>query len=429
MFLTDEFIAWRKTVLRWLRKHRREACFLIIGFLILPRSISGIFANLGSLIMSQSLLSHDVRYPCLEMNRIPVLNSAQQAYEARLFLDARNSAGQCGLRQAALATVESARPSAVSSDFTNGDIANPLLYQDIVTALSNGGREKEAITLYENTNLPCQTQAISDAIDPTYLKQDDLGKLYHRRGELEEAKGIYLPILKVEPIYAQNYFQLEKFTEQQANLEKAAIWYQRYHRQVPGDLLGCRKLYEICKLLDERNLETILCLGIDVETNGYISSSSCTDKSAKLVHSWNFEDARPMSNFDDNLAFFDGDSLIAFEGTKSGSVVGFGAEYNAGHSMTRRVEIKPGATYLFRGYFQTRAWAEFKAKVLYWGSYGERIGWTGGGQQRIVKESTGGWTYVELTFTPPKKPILCMYVLCLLTDKDKAGLTMSSCIC
>ena len=87
-----------------------------------------------------------------------------------------------------------------------------------------------------------------------------LGELYYRRGDLARAETAYQQVLAAEPEYAQAYLRLGTIAEAQSQamtprpqerLEEAARRYKRYHELAPDDLLGLKRLAEVCTALEE----------------------------------------------------------------------------------------------------------------------------------------------------------------------------------
>jgi tetratricopeptide (TPR) repeat protein len=85
-------------------------------------------------------------------------------------------------------------------------------------------------------------------------------ELYHRRGELDEAEEAYQQVLALDPEYAQAYLRLGSVAEERGSggageqgVEdpmEAAAWYDRYHEVAPEDLLGLKRLAEVCGALE-----------------------------------------------------------------------------------------------------------------------------------------------------------------------------------
>ena len=93
-----------------------------------------------------------------------------------------------------------------------------------------------------------------------------LGELYHRRGDLDQAETVYEQVLQIDSEYAQAYLRLGMVAEERgrqgegetrkASLEAAAGWYERYYELAPDDLLGLKKLTEMCAVLEQTEERT-----------------------------------------------------------------------------------------------------------------------------------------------------------------------------
>ena len=95
-----------------------------------------------------------------------------------------------------------------------------------------------------------------------------LAELYRRRGDLERAEAAYRQAVAVEPVYAQACLRLgmvaqaksqSPILKSQAQLEEAAGWYGKYHEMAPDDLLGLKRLAEVCTALEEAGVEDASC--------------------------------------------------------------------------------------------------------------------------------------------------------------------------
>lgn len=89
-----------------------------------------------------------------------------------------------------------------------------------------------------------------------------LAELYHRRGDLRQAETAYRQVLAVDPTYAQAYLRLGLVAEagrEGESLSEAARWYAQYHSLAPDDLLGLKRLVEVCTTLEEAGVEDPSC--------------------------------------------------------------------------------------------------------------------------------------------------------------------------
>jgi len=91
-----------------------------------------------------------------------------------------------------------------------------------------------------------------------------LAELYHRRGDLGQAQAEYLRVLAADPEYAQAVLRLGMVAEAKSQiltprsreqLEEAARRYGQYHKMAPDDLLGLKRLGEVCAALGEVGTE------------------------------------------------------------------------------------------------------------------------------------------------------------------------------
>lgn len=95
-----------------------------------------------------------------------------------------------------------------------------------------------------------------------------LAELYQRRNDLDRAEVVYQQVLAVNPEYAQAYLRLGMVAERKAQspsptsqeqLKEAAGWYMKYHEMVPRDLLGFKRLVDVCTALEEMGEEQEGC--------------------------------------------------------------------------------------------------------------------------------------------------------------------------
>lgn len=79
-----------------------------------------------------------------------------------------------------------------------------------------------------------------------------LGEMYHRRGEWQAAQRAYKQVLELDPEYAPAYLRLGMIAEAKplGNPAEAAGWYEHYHKLIPDDLLGIKKLGDVYEVLD-----------------------------------------------------------------------------------------------------------------------------------------------------------------------------------
>ena len=93
-----------------------------------------------------------------------------------------------------------------------------------------------------------------------------LAELYHRRGQLDRAEGLYHEVLALDARYAQSFLRLGMVTEARAGvlaadgpgaLQESFEWYQRYNDLVPDDLLGLKRLVETAEALGYPQAEAL----------------------------------------------------------------------------------------------------------------------------------------------------------------------------
>jgi tetratricopeptide (TPR) repeat protein len=384
----------------WMRR-----CGAIVGalalLLLVPALVSAVWTNAGMLVLRDTLLARVDLAP----GTYPIRNALQgdatavqalQYLRRAVALNGDSLAARWELGRAALA-VGDVEMAADTLEALAGELGhNPLLYGDVLMALSYGGQPEEVTALYESIPPPQRTQVISDAVALAYLdlmistqvdqearqgevarrlgqavalrpgdlyanyhlwKQargagdaeatavhsdtltefpleaihpvDDrlldyaaeviptlfkeglwdrdktlnvisflawqhseavgverllerlierypiepdwsfyLAELYHRQGDLGQAQAAYRQVLAADPEYAPAVLRLGMVAEAksqvpnagpQEQLEEAARWYGQYHETVPDDLLGLKRLAEVCAALGEAGAEGGSC--------------------------------------------------------------------------------------------------------------------------------------------------------------------------
>lgn len=192
-----------------------------------------------------------------------------------------------------------------------------------------------------------------------------LAELYHRRGDLRQAETAYRQVLAVDPTYAQAYLRLGMVAEagrEGESLSEAARWYAQYHSLAPDDLLGLKRLVEVCTTLGEAGVEDPSCREtvtlrqeLDARTNDRRIVAEMlgvpvedVELGPNLVENGGFEEwveGRPewwvwsdMFNHEPfNTAVFVGgaDELLPFEGQRAARVDGFWVQQREGKSAAR----------------------------------------------------------------------------------------------
>ena len=249
-----------------------------------------------------------------------------------------------------------------------------------------------------------------------------LAELYHRRGDLEQAKAAYERVLQIDPNYAQTYLRLGMVSEVESQLDEAAGWYEQYREMAPDDLLGLKKLVEVYEALgrseamglreefeaktDDRRIVAEL-LGVPVED---------VELGPNLVENGGFEewvDERPKWWGISNMAtgdpwnkgcFFDSrDTLISWERI-AGQVNGLWLQYRKdrepGRSgywqidenlhRLRPIALTTVLPYVLSFYYRTErvldnaatVWVSYDSQVLFGGDH--RLPSTNGSWFRFV---------------------------------------------
>jgi tetratricopeptide (TPR) repeat protein len=102
-----------------------------------------------------------------------------------------------------------------------------------------------------------------------------LAELYHRRGDLDQAEAVYRQVQALDLAYAQAYLRLGIVAEAQSQipdlssqtpssrpqgqLKDAARWYGQYYALASDDLLGLKRLAEVCMVLEQVGMEDESC--------------------------------------------------------------------------------------------------------------------------------------------------------------------------
>lgn len=118
-----------------------------------------------------------------------------------------------------------------------------------------------------------------------------LAELDHRRGDLEQADVLYQQVLETEPGYAQVYLRLGMVAEARSRipnsqsrgqLEEAVDWYHRYYELAPDDLLGLKRLVEVCTALEEVGAEDQHCRRAALQVSGFLPQVDGKPKTLKV---------------------------------------------------------------------------------------------------------------------------------------------------
>ena len=287
------------------------------------------------------------------------------------------------------------------------------------------------------------------------------GEMYHRRGKLEEALRRYERAIELDPQYAEVYLRIGMVYEEKAltpkpeapspPFEEAAKWYAKYHALAPDDLLGLKKLVEICEELERAGIEPET-LGLQPKALREELARRTDDRrivaellsvpveavelGENLVENGGFEvwrDGRPegwawsnMATGDPcNLALFVGgvEEFEAYEGHRAMRVDGFWIQRKPELEGARagywggEIELKPDRPYVLSFYYRTRnlregeaaIWVSYDAEVLFSGDHmlpdteGEWrkfviIGWNRKGEMGKIKPLLRSWGVGDIWF-------------------------------
>ena len=190
-----------------------------------PALMSAAWGNAGMLALRDALLARADpvadTYPVHGAPRADAATAwAVQHLGRALALDRDNLAARWQLGRAALASGDWGTAYDALEPVVGSVARNPLLYHDVLTALSCGGRSEEVISLYDSTPPPRRTQVISDVVALAYLDLVAAKQETEGTGEQREVKQ-----------------WLER-----ANALRPGDLYANYHlwrqAQVDGDLAG-----------------------------------------------------------------------------------------------------------------------------------------------------------------------------------------------
>jgi tetratricopeptide (TPR) repeat protein len=147
------------------------------------------------------------------------------------------------------------------------------------------------------------------------------GELYQRRDEFEEAEEAYKQVLAADSEYAQAYLRLGALAEKHRkggggeagseNLRAAARWYGQYHEVVPDDLLGLKRLVEVCGALDEAGLEDEDCMAAGEKVR--VGSGEGERPGAVLWRAWREKAAVADPEYQVGQGLDDGWTLVGYD--------------------------------------------------------------------------------------------------------------------
>lgn len=161
---------------------------VLLGLLCGPALIGAAWRNAGMLALRDALLaqadSAPGTYPLLAvLDESAATARAMRSLRRGMAVDQDGPHGRWALGRAALATGEPQMAAGVLKPLV-GDVGrNPLLYHDVLAALSRGGGPEEVVALYELAPPLYRDQVISDTVALAYL---DLAT--GRQGD-EETRG------------------------------------------------------------------------------------------------------------------------------------------------------------------------------------------------------------------------------------------------
>jgi tetratricopeptide (TPR) repeat protein len=178
----------------------------LLGILVLQLLLHGsalmsaVSSNAGMLMLCNGLMaqadSAPGTYPVYRaLDDTSVAARAMRSLRRAIALNGDSLSARWALGRAALAAGDAETAASTLEPLMGGKIGhNPLLYRDVLTALSYGGRPESVVALYESASSLQRTQAISDAVALAYLDLATRGQGDGGQGEvrqwLERARGL-----------------------------------------------------------------------------------------------------------------------------------------------------------------------------------------------------------------------------------------------
>lgn len=272
-----------------------------------------------------------------------------------------------------------------------------------------------------------------------------LAELYHRRGEFQQAKMMYLKYIVEGAENEQVYLRLGVVAEGKGiqNLEEAAEWYRKYYVLAPDDILGLKNLAEVCTALEDIGIEDENCcqaaksapntqfivhsgpatllrealsdrtnnqrivaelLGMPVVDVGLgpnlIKNGSFEEWSEGKPEWWRWLPHFNREPF--NAASFTGgaEGFLPFEGKRAARVTGFWAQHKSDKASARAgfwhwdeveqtqrsITLTPGLPYMFSCYYRITRSSDGEATI--WFSDEQDVFWT---HDRGLPETEGRW--------------------------------------
>jgi tetratricopeptide (TPR) repeat protein len=139
-----------------------------------PALMSAAWTNAGMLVLRDALLAQvDVAPGTYAVHGAlrgdAAVVRAMRYLRRAVALNRNGPAARWGLGRAALAAGDAAAAADALEPLAGSAERNPLLYDDVLMALSYGGRPEEVIALYESMPALRRTEAISDVVALAYL--------------------------------------------------------------------------------------------------------------------------------------------------------------------------------------------------------------------------------------------------------------------
>ena len=226
---------------RMMRMRRGTALVGILALLFLlhgPSLTSAAWTNAGMLSLRDGLLAQTARasgtYPFYAvLNETPATARAMENLRRAANLNKNSLAARWALGRAALALGDGEIAAGVLEPLLNKAEVNPLLYLNMLSAASHGGRPEEVLALYEAAPPPQHTQAISNVVALAYL---DVAT--GRQGEGERER------------------QGERETREQGQGDEIGGLLERVVGLRPGDLYATYNLYRLAETAGDADAAT-----------------------------------------------------------------------------------------------------------------------------------------------------------------------------
>lgn len=285
-----------------------------------------------------------------------------------------------------------------------------------------------------------------------------LGELFHRRGDLEQARITYEHVLSNFPEYAPPYLRMGSISEVYSQvynnkatefLQDALKWYSLYQKLRPNDLLGLTRLVAVedkLKLVDVSPLKTNLeqklddsqiaakLLGISPHelTLGpsLLENSNLEKWNGDAPIGWQWVPMFSHEPFQYALFFGGMDDLDVLSGKDKARIIGFWIDPEQGQVAARAgywalpvvkalapLRLTPGVAYLFSFDYRTRAipdskslvWVSNDPEVFWLHGYGlpatngewhhfVAIGWNRTDSDRIIRPNFESWAPGDFEF-------------------------------